>query len=143
MEIKKTRTIKTDYSSIGPVSIDGEFFCYGLEPTDRGLNSLTPLKTIELIKRPGITAVPTGRYKVIRFFSPKHQIWLARVIGIPGFDFVEIHVGDFPKDTEGCLLLGTGFGTDMVSGSKAAIELFYQQFFIAINKGEEVWITYE
>ena len=56
---------------------------------------------------------------------------------------MEIHVGNFPKDTEGCLLLGTDRGPDEVLNSKAAVEAFYQKFFSTVDNDEMVFITYE
>lgn len=143
MEIVKKRDHKTDHTTIGGVLIDGEFFCYGLEPTDRNLNSDMTLEQIAEIKVPGATAVPAGRYPVIRYYSPKHETNVPRIINIPGFDFVEIHAGNTAADTEGCLLLGNEMAVDLVLQSRDAISAFYDRFFAVIDTGGEVWITFE
>jgi hypothetical protein len=142
MELKVQRLIKSPHSTIGKFYIDGtpSFDC--LEPTDRGLTSQMTLVQIMAIKVPDKTAIPTGRYQVTKYFSPKHNMDVPLVNNVPGYAGVEIHVGNFPLDTDGCLLLGTSTGPDEVLNSKAAIEAFYRQFFATIAAGEPVWITY-
>lgn len=140
---KRPKDVATDTTTIGDFLIDGVLFCHGLEPTDRGLTSEMTLEEIEAIKIHGETAVPAGRYRVVKFYSPKHQTMVPRIMDIPGFDFVEIHVGNTAKDTEGCLLLGYGMAVNEVLHSAAAINDFYPKFFKAIDDGEEVWITFE
>jgi hypothetical protein len=142
MELKQVRHEKTDETTIGDFFINGERFCYGLEPVDRGLNADMPLEEIQRVKVDGETAIPLGRYQVIKFHSPAHNKYLARVINVPDFDFIEIHIGNFAKDTKGCLVLGYEMAVNSVLDSRAAIEEFEVQFFAAIDKGEEVWIEY-
>jgi hypothetical protein len=143
MELTQTRKIKTGTTTVGDFGIDGSFFSYGLEPTDRGLTDTMTVADILAKKIDGATAVPTGRYRVVKFLSPDHGIWLPRVIGIPGFGYIEIHVGNFAKDTKGCLLLGSEIGPDEVLHSGDIIKEFYEKFFAAIDNHEEVWITYQ
>ena len=42
------------------------------------------------------------------------------VLNVPGFDEIEIHPGNFPGDTEGCLLVGFTRLPDMIESSRAA-----------------------
>lgn len=142
MELIQQRTDRTGSSTIGDFSVDGVWFAFGLEPVDRGLTSAMDLATIASIKIQDKTAIPTGRYQITKYFSPRHQFDVPLVNNVPGFEGVEIHVGNYPKDTDGCLLLGSEKTTDMVENSTITIAHFYQQFFAAINNGEEVWITY-
>jgi Family of unknown function (DUF5675) len=143
MELLVQRQIETENSTVGEFSINGSFFSFSLEPTSRGLTSDMTLDQIAGIKIPDRTAIPTGRYKVTSYFSPRHQKQVPLLVDVPGYAGVEIHVGNFPQDTDGCLLLGTSKGVDEVLGSRIAIGNFYQQFFAAITAGEDVWITYE
>jgi len=142
MELKVQRLIKSPLSTIGKFYINDmpSFDC--LEPTDRGLTSQMTLAQIKAIKIPDKTAIPTGRYQVTKYFSPKHHMDVPLVNNVPGYAGVEIHVGNFPQDTDGCLLLGTSTGADEVLNSKAAIDVFYPQFFAAVAANETVWITY-
>jgi len=143
MELTVKRTIKSANSTLSDFYIDGQRTYYGLEPVDRGLNEDMTLDEIKAAKIQNKTAIPTGRYRVTRAYSPKHGKDVPLVNDVKGFGGVEIHVGNFPKDTEGCLLLGTDRGPDEVINSKAAVEAFYQKFFSTVDNDEMVFITYE
>lgn len=143
MELIHKRTIPSKNTTIGSLFVEAKFQCYGLEPVDLGLTSDMTLGQIQAIKIPGHTAQPTGRYPMDWYYSPVHGIWLPRVLNVPGFEDDEFHVGNFAKDTKGCLLLGTGYGVDAVYNSKVACDIFYPLFKAAWNRKEPIFITYE
>jgi hypothetical protein len=143
MELTVERVVKTDLSTIGNFSVDGVFECYCLEPTDRGLTSDMTLQQIQAIKIQNKTAVPIGRYAVTQYDSPKNGTIVPLLEAVPDYGYVEIHVGNFPQDTDGCLLLGTMMGQDEILNSRDAINAFYSKFFAALDAGEDVFITYQ
>ena len=110
MKLQVKRTTLTDKSTIGELSIDGSFFCYTLEDTVRAK------------KIPGETAIPTGTYKMSITWSPRFQKMLPELHNVPGFEGIRIHTGNYPRDTEGCLLLGFQKGADCIMASKAAFD---------------------
>ena len=69
-----------------------------LEPAYRG--------TSQKIK--GKTAIPLGIYDMTRYPSPRNRRIVPLLQNVPGFEYVEIHVGNFVHDTAGCILIGTG-----------------------------------
>jgi len=143
MELLQKRTTPTQNTTTGKFYVNGVFQCYGLEPTDRGLEVSMSLPKIQQIKVPGHTCQPTGRFKMDWYQSPDHGIYLPRVLNVPGYEDDEIHVGNFEKDTLACLLLGTDIGVDMVLNSKTAINAFYPLFKHAWDNKEPIFITYE
>lgn len=44
--------------------------------------------------------------------------------GVPGHDNILFHVGNFNKDSDGCVLLGEDFGEEMIVRSRAAFSAF-------------------
>ena len=116
MELKLNRVGKQYTYTIGKLFIDGVYFCDTMEDKDRGLDQSTPISTIEKIKVPSQTAIPTGLYKVaMNQVSPrlsKKDMYkgidgkLPRLIDVPGFDGVLIHPGNTSSDTSGCILVG-------------------------------------
>jgi len=141
MELTVDRTSKTNQSTIGTFSVNGSFESYCLEPVDRGLTSDMSLAEVQAIKIAGSTAIPTGRYQVIKYFSPDHNEDVPCLVGVTDFEYIELHVGNYPRDTKGCILLGTGKAPDEVLNSRVAVGHFYPQFFAAVDAGEDIWIT--
>lgn len=55
-----------------------------------------------------ISCIPAGTYPVIKYDSPnKGMVFLLQ--NVPNRDSIEIHSGNYKKDTLGCILVGTGF----------------------------------
>lgn len=122
MELTVKRTIKTGKSTIGELSVNGNFFCYTLEDADRGLKQTDTLLSIKARKLFGITAIPAGRYEVAITWSRRFKKYLPQLLNVPGYEGVRIHPGNTAEDTEGCLLVGTAKATDTISNSRVAFE---------------------
>jgi hypothetical protein len=94
----------------------------------------------------GETAIPTGTYQLelrneggmsVRYNRryPWHRgmIWLQDV---PMFEWIYIHVGNYPRDTNGCILVGTTSGDDMIGSSRNAYKAIYSVIADAIDSEE-------
>jgi hypothetical protein len=80
----------------------------------------TTLFTLEpawLNNQANISCIPTGVYLVRWEDRPKHGRVLALVY-VPNREDILIHVGNYPKDTEGCILVGRG-----VTDTEPALDL--------------------
>jgi hypothetical protein len=143
MKLLVNRTTFTANSTIGEFFIDGTFFSYCLEPTDRRLTDGMTLEHIAAIKIPDQTCIPTGTYDVISYPSPRWGIPVPLLVNVPGFAEIEIHVGNYPHDTDGCLLLGSTKDVDIIGNSATTITTFYGLFFAALQNGDTVTITYQ
>jgi hypothetical protein len=126
VNLQLQRTDFTDNSTIGALSIDGEFECFTLEDPVRK----------EKIK--GITAIPAGTYQVAITFSPRFQKLLPLLLNVPNFEGVRIHVGNFPRDTKGCILVGETKETDMILESKVAFAALFEKLQVASDTEEIV-----
>ena len=81
---------------------------------------LTTLERPWLDNKNNVSCIPKGVYKCVRWKSAKYaNAW--HVQNVPSREAILIHVGNFPKDTEGCILVGTEFGKDSVLNSKVAL----------------------
>ena len=139
MEILIKRIAKTDTYTIGNLYLDGQFFCNTLEDTDRGLKDSQPLLYIKAKKIFSKTAIPTGTYKVELTYSPRFKRVLPLIVGVKGFDGIRIHQGNFPKDTEGCILVGKNTFKGMVSHSLETLDKLLKR----LDKQKEINITIE
>ena len=135
MEIKLTREIFTPESTIGKLTINGQFVCYTLEDCDRFLEK-DPSKKIK-----GKTAIPTGRYGISRTLSPRFKKVLPRLANVPGFEGVLIHTGNTAKDTEGCILVGRTRSVNVVGESRLAFSDLDARIRAALEAGEKVWLS--
>lgn len=122
MRIEVRRQWFTDVSTISEVYLDSQFLCYGLEPAKKEDGS-----------KP--RAIPAGTYDLTIRWSPRFNRLMPHVESVPGFDGVLVHWGNWPRDTEGCLLLGCQKQLDAVLSSKAAFDVFWAKLQEAHDQG--------
>lgn len=120
--------------TVGRLYIESLFECFTLEDKVRD-------KGVKIF---GETAIPAGIYKVTIDFSEHFGKDLPHILDVPMFEGIRIHSGNTDLDTEGCLLVGTGWGGgDNISNSRVAFSHLYDQLLSAIDKKEEITITIE
>lgn len=147
MEIVVERRWKKATYTIGNLYVNGQRFsdghnyCNTLEDADSGLRQDMSTQTLLLMKKPGVTAIPTGKYKVTITYSPKFKRELPLVNDVPAFSGIRIHPGNLAADTDGCLLIGRNTANGMVSNSRYWFNLLYAQIEKALAKGEGVTLT--
>jgi Family of unknown function (DUF5675) len=66
--------------------------------------------------------IPAGSYRVILAPSPRFSMVVPHVLDVPGRDYILIHPGNFPKDTEGCILVGEQPLKDAIGSSRLAFQ---------------------
>lgn len=118
--------------------------CYTLEDEVREVEG----DPVEKWKVPGQTAIPAGKYRIVIEKSPRlsikagHDFYTPRLLDVPGFEGVLIHPGNFPKDTEGCILPGVVAAPDgtAVWSSRTAYEQLFPKIDRALESNELVWI---
>lgn len=137
MEIVLERRWKKPNYTIGVLSIDGKRFCETLEDTDRGLKDSMSVEQIKNLKKPHITAIPTGIYEVnLNTISPKFgsrsfykevcKGKVPRLLNVKGFDGILIHAGNKAEDTDGCILVGQNKAVGQVINSQATFRELYK-----------------
>lgn len=117
----------TSHSVIGRLTA-GDFACYTLEP---------PYAPADVKPR----AIPAGTYDLHLRYSPKHGRIVPHVDGVPGFQEIEIHWGNYPKDTEGCILVGEMRSEDFIGNSRKAFDELYSRLVEMADAGAELAIT--
>ena len=107
----------TDKSTIGKLFINGELFCDTLELSWK--NNVR-----------NISCIPDGQYKVRirlpRESATRNYIHLL-VKDVPDRDYILFHIGNTPKDTSGCILVGNGRKQDTVENSRLAMDLVMKE----------------
>lgn len=131
-------------STIGRLSVGGEFECFTLEDERR------------TVKVRGETCIPPGRYRIIyrtegglhqkysERFPEDHRgmLWLQDV---PNFQWVYIHIGNREDHTDGCPLVGDQIvaladGEFEIARSTAAYTRLYAKVAAALDADEPVWL---
>jgi hypothetical protein len=96
-------------SIIGELYVNDAFLCYTLE-------------LAWLWNEKNRSCVPPGEYRAHLRFDHKDK-WRIELIGVPGNrQNVQIHIGNYPRDVLGCVLVGTQYKADMVLNSTQAYE---------------------
>jgi uncharacterized protein DUF5675 len=126
------RTDFTDKSTIGDLFLDGNWQCFTLELPCRNPNG-------------GKICIPEGKYELLMQWSTRFGMDTPHLQNVPDRTFIEIHPGNKPEDTEGCILLGQSKDVDWVSNSRAAYQALIPfldeklkagKFYISITGGE-------
>jgi hypothetical protein len=153
MELTLKRIYKKEGYTIGNLHINGEFFCNTLEDTDRGLRQDMQIEYIKRHKIAGSTAVPTGTYAVtLAVVSPKYMYRkgydfcngkVPRLLNVKGFEGILIHTGNYPKDTQGCILVGKNTVKGAVMESTETFKKLYEKLRMTVDSGEEINIRIE
>lgn len=110
--LKVQRKYYTSLSTIGQLSIDDVIECFTLEPR-KDQSQGKPFCT------------PEGTFDLVMQFSPRFQRVTPHILGVPGFDEIEIHPGNFPWNTEGCTCVGQVYmpsTPDFIGKSLAAFD---------------------
>lgn len=151
MELELKRIAKRDTYTIGRLSIDGQRFCDTIEDKDRGLRQNMPLSVNKARKVKGETAIPVGRYQVTlgvksQKYSAKKQYafcngYVPRLLNVPAFDGILIHIGNTAADSEGCILVGKNTKVGMVTHSTVTFWELYSRLQDAAKQGEKIFIT--
>ncbi|GAA4777941.1 hypothetical protein GCM10023231_00470 [Olivibacter ginsenosidimutans] len=136
--IKLLRIAEGLNTTLGQLYINGLFACYILEDQVRDE------------KIPGMTAIPQGEYPLClngtasmnnRYRSRYNLMHrgMVEIRGIPNFNLVFFHVGNYHTDTSGCLLTGSYYqfidGDYRVLHSAAAYKRVYPLLATAAEEG--------
>ena len=126
--------------TIGQLYVDGVYFCFVLEDVIREI----PGQPVEKWKIQNETAIPQGRYRVTLVDSGRFGPDTLTLNDVPGFQYIRMHPGNTPGDTDGCLILGykldqnnlIAFGT-----TKPAVLDLKGKVKQVLNDNQQVWIT--
>ena len=145
MELILKRIARKDSYTIGRMYCNDTYICDTLEDCDRIYFGKPKVF--------GETAIPCGRYEIVqdtkspRFGdkSPYKEVckgYVPRLIGIPNFIGVLIHVGNTAKDSSGCILVGKNKVVGKVVESKDTWTMFMKNYMLPAKKRKErVFIT--
>ena len=150
MKLRVDRHYKGDKYTIGKLYIDDVYFCDTLEDVDRGLTQDMNLSVIQEKKVMHQTAIPSGVYEIVMnvkspTFSKKTQYefcegYLPRLLNVPGFEGVLIHIGNRIEDSSGCLLVGENKVKGQVINSTTTFKKLYDVLKEAYDNGEKITI---
>ena len=131
--------LKENYT-IGKLHINDVYFCDTLEDKVVDVDKSGKIDNGE-VKIYGQTAIPYGKYKVVLSYSPKFGRIMPRILDVPGFNGILIHIGNTIKDTDGCILVGRNKTVGMVNESTITFNELFRQMEVAEKIGENITIN--
>ena len=151
--ILKRIALRSEYT-IGKLYVNGEYVCDTIEDTVRDLDKDGKFANGE-VKIPGKTAIPYGRYEItMKVKSPKYSNftkyswakkydgYLPRLLNVPHFDGVLIHVGNSALDSEACVLVGENKVVGKVINSVNTFRRLMDDYLVPAKKrNEKISIT--
>lgn len=85
--------------------------------------------------------IPAGTYAISIYPSPRFQR-LMPLLDVPGHSGIEIHWGNYPKDSHGCILVGTQHDENMLYNSRDKFDWLFPLIQSAVNtEGCQITIT--
>ena len=153
MKIKVKRIFRGPEYTIGHLYVNDVYVCDTLEDRDRGLDYRMSLSKIKAKKIAGKTAIPTGTYRMTldvrspkfgskAFYKEVCDGYLPRLIGVPGYEGVLVHVGNTQNDTDGCILVGYNKVKGQVIDSRNAFKKLWDSY-LKIAKQDKMEIVIE
>jgi hypothetical protein len=132
MKIDIYRFSETDRSIIGRVTVDGQQFCFDLEPS-----RFHPVHA-------GHPCIPCGVFPVKLTHSPHLGYVTPELVDVPGRTNIRIHKGNKPEDSLGCTLVGESHGPqpDWIADSHDAFDRLMKVLNQAEASGEEITAEY-
>ena len=144
----KRIALKPTYT-IGWLYIDGQKVCDTIEDAVRDLNKNGQFDNGEK-KVYAETAIPYGTYDItLKIQSPKYKDraqykfcdgYLPRLLNVPEFDGILIHIGNTAEDSAGCILVGENKEVGKVLNSTATFRRVYEMLKTASDRGEPIQI---
>lgn len=128
MFLQLNRYFNNERFSLGILAVNGEHKMYTLEDPK------------QQIKIRGNTRIPAGTYHLSLYtqgrkneqykekYGDKH-FGMIKLDNVPGFDGILIHIGNYARDTQGCLLVGEYPmpGTERICNSFKAYFQLYEE----------------
>lgn len=107
----------------GNLQIDGKPECYTLEHLD--------------------VILSPGTFLVELTFSPRFQRLLPLLGNTENITDIRIHAGNWPRDSKGCILVGTSIAPDsqMILSSRLALDPLIEKIRSAIASGDAVTLS--
>lgn len=146
MKLRVVRYFSSDDFTLGMLldETNGKhFLCYTLEDEHREEKVMhetrIPAGTYNITLRTvgGFHGRYTNKYGDMH----KGMLW---VRDVPGFEYILIHTGNTDEHTSGCLIVGNSSDRKgFIGSSVSAYKRIYPAIAEALERGEEVTITYE
>ena len=146
MKLRVVRYLSSDDFTLGMLldETNGKhFLCYTLEDEHREEKIMhetrIPAGTYNITLR--TVGGFHGRYTKKYGDMHKGMLW---VRDVPGFEYILIHTGNTDEHTSGCLIVGNSSDRKgFIGSSVSAYKRIYPAIAEALERGEEVTITYE
>lgn len=85
-------------------------------------------------------SIPAGSYQVSSYQSPRFGQRVPILLDVPGRSEIEIHKGNYPSDSRGCIIVAAHCTGGTVEWSEKAFTPLCELIFAALDGGKKVQI---
>lgn len=121
MDLELKRMTPTTTAVIGTLRVNGQFECFTLENPE--------------------VIIPAGTYGLDIYSSPHAGHDVPLLLDVPGRSYIEVHSGNLPCDSKGCILVGQLHTTGSLIQSRLAFAHLFPQIAGAVRNQENVTMT--
>lgn len=142
MKLTLVRFARKETYTIGRLYVNGEYECDTIEDKVRDVSKEAKIY--------GETAIPYGNYEItMKVKSPKFSKvekyrrcggYLPRLLDVPYFEGILIHIGNKAEDSLGCILVGQNKVKGQVINSTETFWRLYEKMKAASDAGEGITI---
>ena len=109
-------------------------------PAIHGRLTIQDNVVVQALERLGVQ-IQVGRYEVVLFRSPHFRRNVPLLVDVPGRAAIEIHGGNLPSESDGCILVGITRTDSGICNCDAALKMIVRLIELARDRKEKTYIT--
>lgn len=105
-----------------------------------GQMTVNNIAVVQTLERLGVE-IPTGRYRVVNYDSPRFQRLVPLLLEVPGRTAIEMHGANYPQQLDGCIGVGQERTAGGIRNCAAVVNMLVRLISLAAERREATYIN--